>query len=56
MKISTVKMRNGYEEDLDDFPTESTERPAESLVGAHRAVDRSINSRKWNHNKDSASS
>ena len=30
-------MMNDYEEDLDDFPIENKEKPAESLVGAYRA-------------------
>ena len=30
-------MMNGYEEDLDDFPAENKEKPAESVVGAYRA-------------------
>ena len=29
---------NDYEEDLDDFPAENTERSAESLVVAYRAA------------------
>ena len=30
-------MMNDNEEDLDDFPAENKEKPAESTVGAHRA-------------------
>ena len=30
-------MMNDYEEDLDDFPAEKREKPAESMVGAYRA-------------------
>ena len=48
-----MSMMNDYEEDLDDFPTESREKPAESLVGAYsRRVDRSKFSRKRDHDKD----
>ena len=36
-KVSTIPMMSDYEEDLDDFPTFSTENiPAESMVGAYR--------------------
>ena len=37
MRISALSMMNVYEEDLDDFPVENKERPAESMVGAYRA-------------------
>ena len=39
-KVPTMPMMSDYEEDLDDFPTFSTEnisRPYESMVGAYRA-------------------
>ena len=39
-KVPTILMMSGCEEDLDDLPTFSAEnisRPAESMVGAHRA-------------------
>ena len=32
-----MSVMNDYEEDLDDFPAENKEKPAESLVGACRA-------------------
>ena len=32
-----MSMTSDYEEDLDDFPEENKDRPAESLVGAYRA-------------------
>ena len=32
-----MSMMSDYEEDLDDFPIENKDRPAESLVGAYRA-------------------
>ena len=32
-----MSMMSDYEEDLDDFPVENKDRPAESLVGAYRA-------------------
>ena len=32
-----MSMMKDYEEDLDDFPEENKDRPAESLVGAYRA-------------------
>ena len=32
-----MSMMNDYEKDLDDFPAENREKPAESLVGAYRA-------------------
>ena len=32
-----MSMMNDCEEDLDDFPVENKERPAESGVGAYRA-------------------
>ena len=47
-------MMNDYVEDLDDFPAEHRETPAESLVGAYRAESTAAGS-KWNHNKDSTS-
>ena len=47
-------MMKDCEEHLDDFPARNKEKPAESMVGTHRA-DRSMYSRKWNHNEDSTS-
>ena len=32
-----MSMMDDCEEDLDDFPAENKEKPAESMVGAHRA-------------------
>ena len=32
-----MSMMKDYEEDLDHFPAENKERPAESVVGAYRA-------------------
>ena len=32
-----MSMMNDHEEDLDDFPAENSEKPAESLVVAYRA-------------------
>ena len=32
-----MSVMDDYEEDLDDFPVENKEKPAESLVGAYRA-------------------
>ena len=37
LRNSTMSMMNDCEEDLDVFPAENRERPAESLVGAYRA-------------------
>ena len=45
-----MSMMNDYEEDLDDFPAENKREPAES-----RRVERSICSRKWDHNEGSTS-
>ena len=32
-----MSVMKDYEEDLDDFPYENREKPAESLVGSYRA-------------------
>ena len=32
-----MSMMNDYEEQLDDFPARNKEKPAESMVGTHRA-------------------
>ena len=32
-----MSLMNGYEEDLDGLPPENKEKPADSMVGAHRA-------------------
>ena len=32
-----MSMMNDYAEDLDDFPAENKEKPAESMVGTYRA-------------------
>ena len=37
LRISTIPMMIDHEEDLDDFPVENRNKPAESLVGAYRA-------------------
>ena len=37
LSIPTLPMMSDYEEDLDDFPVENINRPAESMVGAFRA-------------------
>ena len=37
LSIPTISMMSDYGEDLDDFPVENSEKPAESFVGAYRA-------------------
>ena len=36
-KVPTISMMSDYEEDLDDFPADNTDKAAESLIGAYRA-------------------
>ena len=36
-KVPTILMMSDCEEDLDEFPSENTDKPAESMVGACRA-------------------
>ena len=45
---------NGNEEDLDDFPAENKEKTGR-IYGwsTSRRVDRSMDSKKWDHDKDS---
>ena len=35
-KVPTILMMSDCEEDLDDFPSENRDKPAESMVGAYR--------------------
>ena len=51
-----MSMMSDYEEDLDGFPPENKEKPAESMVwNMSRRADRSLYSRRWNHSEDSTS-
>ena len=54
LKVSTILMMSDYEKDFDDFPTENLNKPAESMVGSiSRRINRSMDSCKWNHYKNS---
>ena len=47
-----MSMMNDYDEDLDGFPPENKEQPAESTIGAYRAEPTDVCT-KWNHIEDS---
>ena len=55
-KVPTILMMGGCEEDLDDFPTFSTEnisRPAVYGWSISRRINRSMDSCKWNYYENS---